>query len=136
MNGQIVCLEETDVFSTSQELFCDILIGRGALSREVSDYVDLVGYAWISDLTLYKESIGSLRSLADTKFRPEYLIELSEDGNNWRTINNGGIPFRLYNIEPNGEAEIFIRNLRVSKDVMDNVITRTAQLELTWELYS
>lgn len=134
MNGEEVMSLKTNIFNEMETTVSDLIFGRGSLSNEVIVGGDLCGYAWFSNISLYKDSVGSTTSISKDRFNPEELFEVSEDKTTWHSIEAGNLPFVIYGIPPNIETEIFVRNKQLPPEGMNRCIQRTAFMEIKWEL--
>jgi hypothetical protein len=110
-------------------------LGKGTRILGTDDTEPYAAYAYFSNLKIYKHSVSSPSiDIDNTSLIPENLIELSMDGNDWKTFLSGELPLLYHGVENGDYRTVYMRNKRPRKEIKKLQKRSSANLMVKWEV--
>jgi hypothetical protein len=136
VNGIKVCAGEFE--SLGESFTTDdikVTLGKGATIVNQEDKLARTAYSWFSDLRIFKYAVSDpTTDLENSSLIPENMLELSEDGVNWKSFVNGDLPITIPGVMNGEHVTFYMRNKRPKSSIKRLQRRKQASLMVLWEV--
>ena len=137
VNGMLACsqtMQSMAQFFTKKDM--KLTLGRGVKAFDLEELgYSYAAYAKFANLNVYKYAVPFPQAqIANQLAIPEYLLELSQDGENWASLASGTLPLISPQVVPGDCVTFYMRNRRPRRDIKELQKRNTAFLSTMWEV--